>query len=446
MTEDKVVLLPPQSFDAERSVLGALLKDSSAYAIVQPIITNRDFYNIKHNYIFAAISSLGDAQKPRDITTVSDELIKRGKLKEAGGRVYLVELAAEGVTAAHIESHAKIVRDKAQYRATINFGNEIVRSAYAQEQSIEHLVGNMGRFSIDLLGNAGDSKFEKLGDIATGVIAGTDDYISGKRRGLPTSFMSLDELTGGFQRGDFIVLAGMPKSGKTACSFGMAAVEADAGFGVGYFSAETKKEDFTMRALCTGAEVDSLHWKTGQLTEKQLMEINEAGGKLHDWPFWVFDSPRLEIESLVAQATRLKNDENIDIIYIDYGQLIKTRRTFRNRRDQMDYIIDEMVALAKTLDIPVVCLCQIRRDTAKRKNTRPMMSDLKETGAWEQNADLILALHDPEAGKKKEGVPALRTREFIILGQRNGPDGEFQVFFDAEYTKFTDPRADEIPF
>ncbi len=440
-------LQPPQSFDAEQSVLGALLKDSSAYVIVQPIITNRDFYNIKHNYIFAAISSLGDAQKPRDITTVAEELIKRGKLKEAGGRVYLVELAGEVVTAAHIESHAKIVRDKAQHRDIINFGNEIVRSAYAQEQSVEHLVGSMGRFSIEVLGNSGDRKFEKLGDIATDVIAGIDDYMTGKRRGLPTSFLSLDELTGGFQKGDFIVLAGMPKSGKTACSFGMAAAQADVGLGVGYFSAETKKDDFTLRALCTGAEVDSLHWKTGQLTDKQLIKINEAGGILHDWPFWIFDSPRLEIESLVAQGTRLKNDEDIDIIYIDYGQLIKTRRTFRNRRDQMDYIIDEMVAMAKTLDIPVVCLCQIRRDTTKRKNTRPMMSDLKETGAWEQNAHLILALHDSEAGgKRKEGVPALRTRDFIILGQRNGPDGEFQVFFDAQYTKFTDPRADEIPF
>lgn len=444
-------LQPPSSLDAEQNLLGCLLRDGTAYGLVEPIIDSRDFYHRKHENIYEAIRRLNERYSVVDIGTISEELLRAGLLEQIGGRVYIVELAESVASTVAVRNYAEIVREKSMLRETINTCNEAVRDCYQSGKTAEEIIATVSATAASLLNYKRQKGFIRLGDIARDAVASIDDYQAGKKRGFATGFPTLDNLTGGFQRGDLVVIAGRPGSGKTAITYNMAANQARAGYRIAYFSAETKASDFSMRALCTGAEVNSMDWKAGRLEPDHINKVTVEMNKMSQWSFWLCDTPRIEIHSLIAQATHLKAKESIDLIYVDYGQLITTRERYRDRREQINYIIQKLKETAKLLDVPVIAISQLSRESVKHRNRPPMLSDLKETGAWEEDADLIISLWKPTPAKKEIQVES-NLVEALILKARNGPTGVIQFYFEKEYTKFTcypKPKEEEtkdLPF
>jgi replicative DNA helicase len=448
MTENLQHLQPPQSLDAEQSLLGCLLRDGNSYGVIDPIVDSEDFYNRQHQNIYEAIRRLNESNKVVDIGTVSQELERAGLLVQVGGRTYLVELMESVASIAAIRNYAEIVREKSMLRETINTCNEAVRDCYQSGKQAEEIIAMVSATAASLLNYKRQKGFVRLGDLARDAVASIDDYQRGKKRGFGTGFPTLDELTGGFQRGDLIVLAGRPGTGKTAFSYNTAAFQARTGYRVAYFSAETKASDFSMRALCTGADVNSMDWKAGRLSNEHIQKVTLEMSQMSAWSFWLCDTPRIEIHSLIAQATHLKAKEAIDLIYVDYGQLLTTRERYRDRREQINYIIQKLKETAKLLDVPVVAISQLSRESVKHRNRPPMLSDLKETGAWEEDADLIISLWKPTPTKKDAALPDSRIIEALILKARNGPTGKVEFYFEKEYTKFSDPNINQgdMPF
>lgn len=440
-------LSPPNSLDAEQSLLGCLLKDPNAYGEVESIIDEQDFYQRNHQNIYRAIQKLNESNKVVDIATVAEELERAGFLAQIGGRVYLVDLVESIASTVAIRNYAEIIREKSMLREVITVARQAEQDCYQSGKTAEEIIAMVSATAASLLNYKRQRGFVLLREAAIDAVASIDDYMAGKKRGFATGFPTLDELTGGFQRGDLIVVAGRPGAGKTAFTYNTGANQARLGYRVAYFSAETKASDFSMRALCTGAMVNSMDWKAGRLSRESINKVSVEMNTIAEWSFWLCDTPRIEIHSLIAQATHLKAKEAIDLIYVDYGQLITTRERYRDRREQINYIIQKLKETAKLLDVPVVAISQLSRESVKHRNRPPMLSDLKETGAWEEDADLIISLWKPTPAKKEIQIDS-RTVEALILKARNGPTGSVEFFFDKEYTKFSDPnfKKSEIPF
>ena len=435
----------PQAIEAEQKLLGCFLRDSGSYAKVGAMISEGDFYDKRHSLIYRAICALAESNIDTDITTVFNELEAFNHPKYSGGRVYLVELAETVASSIGIVGYAEIVKEKSLYRQIINLSNRVVDGAYKQESSPEGLIGALNQESVGMLRQGDSVGLKKLSEFTNEAGLGIDDYISGRSRGITTGYQSLDDLFGGFQRKEYIIIAGRPSHGKTALTYQMGAKQAQRGSKVAYFSAETSGMEFALRALCTEAQVDSLAWKRGKLEESETHKITIEMNKIVEWPFWICEAPRIEVNMLCTLAAQLHKEVGLDIIYIDYIQLLRTSERFRDRREQIDYISITLKHLSQRLNVPVVACCQLSRDIERRRNKEPQLSDLKESGGLEQDADIVIMPQRLKLVATRQADKGSNLATLYVRKVRNGPTGQVDLIFEEKYTRFSEFEAQELP-
>ena len=435
--EDTLRKVPPQNLDAEESVLGGVLLDMHALDRVVEVMGADDFYRGSHRRIFRAMLTLSEKGEPIDLITLADTLKARGELQEIGGATYLAELADKVPSAANIAHYARIVREKAVLRSLINVCSEIVTRCYNGEEDIERFLDEAERLIFDVSEKRIRPSFFKMGDMIMDTIKLVEKLYERKElvTGVPTGFLDLDRMTAGLQPSDLIIVAARPSVGKTAFVLNIAQyVTLHANTAVGIFSMEMAKEQLVLRMLCSEARVDNAKVRTGYLGERDFPRLAMAAGRLAEAPIYIDDTPAQNVLELRAKTRRLKREANIGLVIIDYLQLMRGLDAQENRTQELSEISRSLKSLAKELNIPVVALSQLNRQVEQRADKRPVMSDIRESGSIEQDADVIMFIYRDEVYKpdsQDEGVA-----EIIIGKQRNGPTGTVRLAFRKEYTRF----------
>ncbi|MBN1154034.1 replicative DNA helicase [candidate division KSB1 bacterium] len=444
--------LPPQDIDAEMAVLGAMFLDVEAVAKATDLLDENCFYRTAHKKIFRVATTLYDNRQPVDIITMADALTKIGELENVGGNYYLAQLADKVPSAANIEFHAKIVLEKALLRRLINVTSSITSQCYDSAfDNVYDLVDDAERKVFELSENRLRKGFQPISPILHDTFERIETYHhkKGGVTGIPTGFRGLDELTSGFQKSDLIIIAGRPSMGKTAMALNIARNAAVRfNFPVGFASLEMASYQLALRLLCAEARVDSHLVRTGKLPKNQWPKLSMCVGTLADAPLFVDDVAAQSILEIKAKARRLKFEHDIEMLIIDYLQLIRGSGRPESRQQEISDISQALKALAKELDIPVVALSQLSRAVESRTgDKRPQLSDLRESGAIEQDADVVIFIYRPivyglvEAGKENDA-------EVIISKQRNGPTGKIDLHYLREYVTFIEkvPRDDDVEF
>jgi len=435
--DDTLRKVPPQSLDAEESVLGGVLFDTHALDRVVEMLSVEDFYRESHRKIFRAMLALSEKSEPIDLITLSDILKARGELQDIGGATYLAELVDKVPSAANIGHYARIVREKAVLRSLINVCNEISSRCYSGEEDIEPFLDEAERLIFDVSEKRVRPSFFKMGDLIMDTIKTVEQLFERKElvTGVPTGFLDLDRMTAGLQPSDLVIVASRPSMGKTALVLNIAQYMAlHANTAVAIFSLEMSKEQLVLRMLCSEARVDIAKVRTGYLGERDFPRLAMAAGRLAEAPIYIDDTPAQNVLELRAKSRRLKREANIGLIIIDYLQLMRGLTAQENRTQELSEISRSLKSLAKELNIPVIALSQLNRQVEQRADRRPMMADIRESGAIEQDADVIMFIYRDEVYKpdsQDEGVA-----EVIIGKQRNGPTGTVRLTFRREYTRF----------
>jgi len=429
MLLDKV---PPQNIEAEQSVLGSMLLDRDAVIKASEILQPEDFYRQAHQAIYRAILALMDRSEAVDIITVSEELRQQKLLAEVGGVTYLTTLANAVPTAANVEHYARIVEEKAVLRRMINVATEVVRRAYAEEEEVETLLDHAQQQMFDLTQRRRRRTYASMRDI----LLETYEYIESLHRnkgeiiGVPSGFKDLDQLTSGFHPSEFIVLAARPSQGKSTILLNMAAHAAIYHrIPTAIFSLEMSRIQIAQRLLCAEARINSHRLRTGYLGDEDWPKLSTALGRLSEAPLWIDDTPNIAVMELRARARRLKAEHNIGLLLIDYLQLMHMKGQAENRQQEIAAISRSLKALAREIDCPVIAASQLSRAVEQRQDRRPQLSDLRESGAIEQDADVVLFIHhNPENAEN--------VVDLILAKQRNGPTGTVQLVFLKEYGRF----------
>ena len=435
--DDALRKVPPQSLDAEESVLGGVLLDTQALDRVIEILHEEDFYREAHRKIFRSMIALSEKGEPIDLITLTDMLKSRSELQDVGGATYVAELAERVPSAANIAHYARIVREKAVLRSLINVSNEIASRCYNGEEDIEQFLDEAERLIFDVSEKRVRPAFFKMGDMIMDTIKTVEKLYERKElvTGVPTGFIDLDRLTAGLQPADLIIVAARPSMGKTAFVLNIAQyVALQTNTAVGIFSLEMSKEQLVMRMLCSEARVDNAKVRAGYLGERDFPRLAMAAGRLAEAPIYIDDTPAQNILELRAKARRLKREAGLGIVIIDYLQLMRGLTAQENRTQELSEISRGLKSLAKELNVPVMALSQLNRQVEQRADRRPMMSDIRESGAIEQDADLIAFIYRDEVYRpdsQDEGIA-----EIIIGKQRNGPTGTVRLTFRKEYTRF----------
>ncbi|MBI5752765.1 MAG: replicative DNA helicase [Hydrogenophilales bacterium] len=437
------IKLPPHSVEAEQSVLGGLLLENTAWERIADLITEQDFYRHDHRLIYRHITKLLDGGKPADVVTVSESLENSNELTTVGGLAYLGALAQNTPSAANIRRYAEIVRDRAILRGLVEVGTAIADSAYnpSGRSAAELLDEAEGKvFKIAEAGARGKQGFMELQPLLTQVVERIDMLFQRDNpsdiTGIPTGFVDLDRMTSGLQPGDLVIVAGRPSMGKTAFSLNIAEnVALDSGLPVAVFSMEMAGTQLVMRMMGSVGKLDQHKVRTGRLQDDDWQRLTYAVGKLNDAPLYIDESAALTALDLRARARRLHRQcGKLGLIVIDYLQLMSGSSPGENRATEISEISRGLKALAKELDVPVVALSQLNRSLEQRPNKRPVMSDLRESGAIEQDADVILFIYRDEVYNPE--TPEKGISEIIIGKQRNGPIGTVRLAFQGEYTRF----------
>jgi replicative DNA helicase len=434
--------LPPQNLDAERSVLGSMLRDNDAISAVVQIVTAQSFYADGHRKIFQAIADLYDkGGQPVDLVILHEELNKRGQIEDVGRGVYLAELWDAAPTAANAEYYARIVRDKAIVRTLIHASTEILRDAYEQSQPAEELLEGAERKILDVAQMGISGQTTTLEQAITETYRRIDDRASGKMKagGLSTGFTDLNELTAGLHDGELVIIAARPSVGKTAFSLGLVRnVIVEEKEPVFFCSLEQSRIELAERLLCAQAKVDSHRLRKGTLGSDDMDRLIDAGGVLRNGKLFIDDSPVQSMLRIAANARRLKLRHDIKLIVIDYLQLIEPDNRRDPRQEQVAQISRRLKALAKELQIPLIALAQVNRSSEDRQDHRPRLADLRESGSIEQDADTVMLLHRPDRYEpgQHEGII-----EVIIGKQRNGPTGEITLAYLKQFLRFEDYAA-----
>lgn len=433
--------VPPHSVEAEQSVLGALMLDNLSWERVADTIQGSDFYRSDHRLIFEAIAKLAEHGRPYDVVTLSEVLESGDQLEQVGGLTYLGTLAKNTPSAANIVAYAEIVRERSVLRQLIQVGQGISQSAYRPEgRSTLELLDDAERhvFSIAQHGNVGKEGFRGMKELLQKAVDRIDILAqSGSSiTGVATGFNDLDELTAGLQPGDLIIVAGRPSMGKTAFSINIAehvAIKSDKPVAV--FSMEMPGEQLIMRMLSSLGRINQQRLRTGKLDDTDWPRLTSAIGILQDAKLFIDDSAALTPTDIRARARRLMRENgDLGLIVIDYLQLMQSPRSSDNRTNEISDISRSLKALAKELNVPVIALSQLNRSLEQRPNKRPVMSDLRESGAIEQDADVIAFIYRDEV--YNEETPERGIAEIIIAKQRNGPIGMKKLTFLGEYTRF----------
>ncbi len=435
--------VPPQNLEAERAVLGAMLLDKEAIGVALEIIHESVFYRPAHQKIFCATVKLYDSNEAVDLTTLSEALTKSGDLDQVGGRLYLVSLVENVATSANVEYHARIVLEKWVLRSLIDTSTQIVSSCYDPTYDVENLLdkAEAGIFSIS------ESRLKQgfidLGSILPHTFESIEEYHrkEGAITGLETGFSEVDALTGGLQPSDLIVVAGRPSMGKTAFVLTIAEyVALEKQVPVGIFSLEMSKHQVAQRMLCSKGRVNWHKMRAGKMANYEWTNLGIAVGPLSEAKIFIDDSPNIGVLEMRAKARRLMSQHQIGLLVIDYLQLMHGPRGAENRQQEISIISRSLKGLAKELDIPVVALSQLSRQVETRGgDRRPQLSDLRESGAIEQDADVVAFIYRPEMYKMdrdKEGRSLEGVAEVIVSKQRNGPTGTVQLTFIKDYARF----------
>jgi replicative DNA helicase len=429
--------VPPQNLEAEQSVLGAILLDNMAMAKAMEVITEEDFYRGAHRKIFTAMLDLSETGEAIDQITLTEHLKRKGDLESVGGAAYLAELVAAVPSSANVRYHSKIVRDKALLRSLIGTSHDIIARGYEGNSSVDELLEHAERSVFSIAEGKLGRSFVELKQVIKESLDLVDALSKRKERitGIPTGFYDFDDLTAGLQPSDLIVIAGRPSMGKTSLALGMAqhaAVQHKKV--VGIFSLEMSKAQLVLRMLSSEAHVDSHSLRTGRLQKEDWWRLAEAAGRLEQAPIFIDDSGAVTVQQMRGKARRLKREHGLDLLIVDYLQLMQGRSDVESRQQEISDISRSLKALAKELNVPVIALSQLSRKVEDRKPPIPMLADLRESGAIEQDADLVVFIYredqyDPNSEKK--GIA-----EILVRKHRNGPTRDIQLFFHDRFARF----------
>ncbi len=455
ITDQVLDRMPPQSLEAEQAVLGAVLRDSEALSKSLEILDRQNFYRESHGIIFDAMVELFEQGEPIDLLTLQERLRLRDRLEAAGGVSYLSQLIDMTPTAGHVRHHAKIVREKAILRGLIHVATEIVSQSYEDTLEVEEVLDQAEKSIFAISEQKITPSFtdtytvmkESLKDIE--VQFEKKEYITG----VPTGFVEFDEMTAGLQAGDLIVIAGRPSMGKTAFALNIAQHAASTkGIGVAIFSLEMSKSQLGIRLLCSEARISSNKLRTGRLSKKDWGPLTLAAGSLAEAPIFIDDTAVMTDLEIRAKARRIMAEKNIGLIIVDYLQLVRGRDRHESRQQEVSEITRSLKALAKELSVPVIAVSQLSRAVEQRHGRRPQLSDLRESGAIEQDADLVAFIYRADAYAREETSDETEDKiytdsplkkddtkgiaEIIIGKQRNGPTGTVKLVFLKEFARF----------
>nr|WP_315410457.1 replicative DNA helicase [uncultured Selenomonas sp.] len=431
--------MPPASVEAEQAVLGAMLLKPDAVTTAAEELTADDFYRETHRLIFEAMMELKERTEPVDLVTLTEQLKKADKLAKIGGIPALSLIANSVPTAANVHYHARIVHEKAQLRSLIAAATEIAGAAYESADEVEDIMDSAEKRILQVSSGKRSKDFVPLQDILLDALEQIDLRYNNKGciTGLPTGFTELDHLTAGLQKSDLILVAARPSMGKTAFTLNIAAhVVLRAKEPVAFFSLEMSKEQLVQRLLCSEGRIDSQRLRVGELEEKEWGDLIDTANRLSAAPLYIDDTPSITVMELRSKARRLKAEHGLSLIVIDYLQLMqgRTSKSGDNRQQEISEISRSLKALARELDVPVIALSQLSRSVESRQIKRPMLSDLRESGSLEQDADIVMFLYredyyDPETENKN-------ITEVIIAKHRNGPVDTVDLTFLKQFTKF----------
>ena len=429
--------IPPQNLEAEMAVLGSMLLDEDAISISCESLDTNSFYRDTHQKIFASMLDLYNANKAVDLITLTDQLKRDGILEEIGGVSFLTALANSVPTSANISHYVSIVKEKSILRTLINNATKIVGLCYESDGNIDEVVDTAERFIFEVSERKLQGGFLHLKEIVKDSIEAIDKLYQKKAHvtGIPTGYIDFDIKTAGLQPSDLIVIAGRPSMGKSALALGIAeyagVVEK---VPLAMFSLEMSKEQLVQRMLCAHARVDAHKVRTGYLAISDWPRLTAAAGKLSEAPIFIDDTPAISVMELRAKARRLKAHQDIQLIILDYLQLMRGSSNAENRQQEISEISRSLKALARELHVPIVAISQLSRAVEARTDHRPQLSDLRESGAIEQDADVVVLLLREEyynPSSENQGVA-----EVMIAKQRNGPVGSLKLAFIKEYTRF----------
>ena len=440
--------IPPHSMEAEESVLGGILIDNNALDRAVEFIGADDFYREAHRKILRAMQDLNQRGEPVDLVTLTDVLRTRGELQDVGGAAYLGELVEKVPTAAHVAFYARIVRHKAVVRSLIQVATEIASLGFESGADVDQLLDDAEHKIFEISERKVRPSFFRIRDIMVDSMKAIEQLYERKElvTGVPTGFVDLDRMTAGLQPSDLIVIAGRPSMGKTAFALNIAQYAAlTAKVGVAVFSLEMAKEQLVLRLLCSEARVDQSKVRSGFAAERDFPKLAMAASRLAEAPIYIDDTPALSVLELRAKARRLKREREskLGLIIVDYLQLMRGHDGADSREQEISSISRSLKALAKELSVPVVALSQLNRQVETRAEKRPIMADLRESGAIEQDSDVIAFLYRPIVYDKNAEE---RAAEVIIAKQRNGPIGTVPLTFMSEYTRFENRAEDDVVF
>ena len=439
----------PQAVEIERVVLGALMVDSDAFSVVSELLKPETFYEPRHQKIYEAIRNMNMDERPVDIMTLNDELSKMGEIDKVGGVDYLMEISSQVASAAHVESHARILAEKYMQRQLIHFAGDIETKAYDSSVDVDELMQQAEGSLFQISQNNMKQDFTQVAPVVKNAVEILQRAASNKGglTGIPTGYTGMDEITSGWQASDLVIIAGRPAMGKTSFALSIAKnVAVDYGVPIGFFSLEMNNVQLVNRLISNVCEVSGRNILNGQLDPSDWERLDKRIGRLTDAPIYVDDTPGLSVFELRTKARRLVREKGVKIIMIDYLQLMNANgMKFGSRQEEVSTISRSLKGLAKELDIPVLALSQLSRNVENREGLegkRPQLSDLRESGAIEQDADMVLFVHRPEyyhIYQDEKGNDLHGMAQIIIAKHRKGSTGDVLLNFRGEFTRFQDP-------
>ena len=436
--ELETLRVPPQSLMAEEALLGGIMLDNSALVQVSDFVREDDFYRPGNREIFKSILALSKNHEPIDLVTVADHLKQRGKLDEISGSGYLASLVDNVHTAANLTAYARIVKNKSLLRNLIGAATEIVEKSYGEVEDVDLLVDRAEKSILDVARKRNQAEITPIDEIVKNSFAAIDAAYRNNTllTGIPTGFDEIDRITCGFQASDLIIIAGRPSMGKTSFALNIAhnaASHSEVPTRVAFFSLEMSKEQLVTRLLCSQSELNAQTIRRGFLKDEDWPRLSDAAAVISELPIYIDDTPAISVMEMRAKARRLQNDKGLDMVIVDYLQLMRGDGESRER--EISDISRALKAMAKELNLPVVALSQLNRSVESRIDKRPQLSDLRESGAIEQDADVIMFVYRDEVYNPDKPENA-GLAEILIRKQRNGPTGSVTLRFFGEFTTF----------
>ena len=436
MSSDSIVRMPPYSLEAEQSVLGSMIIDKDAIAAASEVLAGEDFYSDAHREIYDAMLVLYEQGKPVDLITLTETLRQRGTL-EGIGAAYITELSMAVPSTANVKYYIRIVEEKAILRRLIKASNEIIQDSYEAQQDVDLILDDAEKRIFKISERRGREDFEPIKMALLDAYAKIEELSKNKGKiiGVPTGFTDFDLMTTGFHPSDFVLIAARPSMGKTSFAMNIAQNAAvKENIPVAIFSLEMSKDQLVQRMLSSEANVELQKIRTGELEDTDWIKLVQAAGPLSQAPIFIDDTPGISVMEMRSKARRLKLEHGLGMIVIDYLQLMSGRGRAENRQQEISEISRSLKALARELEVPVVTLSQLSRGPEARSDHRPMLSDLRDSGAIEQDADVVIFLYRDEyynPDTEKQNIA-----EAIIAKQRNGPTGTVELVWLGQFTKF----------